>query len=798
MAKRELRASLIVLALASMPNIAWAQTATPVEEEAKAPTAVDDIIVTARRRAERLQDVPQAILAFSPAQIDRANVTQITDLVRIAPGLIFQPSAVSNKALSLTLRSQRQNLPNITFDPSVVVYFNEVPNMRMLGGNTALYDLSSVQVLKGPQGTLFGRNSTGGALLITPQAPTDELGGYVKAGVGNYASWEVEGALNIPINEQIQVRVSGRHSQHDGYMPVVGQNYSVDDDKTDAYRISLKFQPTEGVTNTTVFDAVQQTGAGTAYRLVGCFPGGPSNSAAFQLCSELPKLDGQAWNATTSNVDRKGVNIKAYQLSNITTAEVGDVTLKNIFGYRDLDSFVTFDIDGSSKNVLFATDRIKMHQVSNEIQLIGKAFNNNLSYQIGGFFFEEQGNELQLTPTLGTTSASDFDVINRSYSIFGQLTYKIPGLDGLSVTAGLRQTWDRRQMTNRGKNILGIYTGPDLSNLGSLAVTCRLQAGPLTTQGVLNPCEKTVGVSFSKLTYNLSVDYKISNNVLVYIASRKGYRAGGFFNAPRAPIEFLPYNPELITDYELGLKADYRIGNVRGRTNVAIYTGDFTGAQRNTSTQEVVADPTTGQQLFVTRSVIYNAQSARVRGIEIEQMWKPFDLLEFNLSYAFSDSRYKTFTVALPNGTVQDFTKSPFAGAPRHTISGNVRVQVPVEESVGRIFAQVSGSYISRSVTADGTPSFNPNPTADIVGGTSDGTQPLTVRKNAVIDAYHTFDARLDWEKVAGTNLDLSVWVRNLTDEHYYTGGQYVQALGFWVRNTGTPRTVGVQAKYSF
>jgi iron complex outermembrane recepter protein len=798
MAKRELHASLIVLALASMNSVAHAQEAAPAEAEARTAGAVDDIIVTARRREERLQDVPQAILAFSPAQLERANIAQIADLVRIAPGLVFQPTALSSKALTLTLRSQRQNLPNITFDPSVVVYFNEVPNMRMLGGNTALYDLSSIQVLKGPQGTLFGRNSTGGALLITPQAPTDELGGYVKAGVGNYASWEVEGALNIPINEQIQVRLSGRHSQHDGYMPVVGRNYSVDDDKTDAYRISVKFQPTEGVTNTTVFDAVQQRGAGTAFRLAGCFPGGPANGAAFQLCSELPKLAGQPWNATTSDVDRKGINIKAYQLSNITTAEVGSVTLKNIFGYRDLDSFVTFDIDGTPKNVLFATDKIKMHQVSNEIQLIGKAFDNALNYQIGGFFFEEQGDELQLTPTLGSTSASDLSVINRSYSVFGQLTYKIPGLEGLSVTAGLRQTWDRRQMTNRGKNILAIYTGPDLSNVGSATVTCRLQAGPLTSSGALNPCEKTVAASFSKLTYNLSVDYKINNQVLVYLASRKGYRAGGFFNAPRAPIEFLPYAPELITDYELGLKADYRIGSVRGRTNIALYTGDFKGAQRNTSTQEQIIDPTTGQQIFVTRSVILNVESARVRGVEVEQMWRPFDLLELNASYAFSDAKYKRFVVTSPSGTVQDFTNAPFAGAPRHTLSGSARLQIPVDESAGRVFAQISGSYVSSSVGADGTSSYNPTLIADTVGATADGTPALSVRKNAIIDAYHTFDARLDWEKVAGTSLDLSFWIRNLTDEHYFVGGQYVQPLGFWVRNPGTPRTFGFQARYSF
>lgn len=792
MRQRDFCASVIALATACISGTAWAQDAASDATASSSPAVTDDIVVTARRREERLQDVPQAIVALSGEQVQRANVTEIADLVRVAPGLVFQPSAVSSKALTLTLRSQRQNLPNITFDPSVVVYFNEVPNMRMLGGNAALYDVSSVQVLKGPQGTLFGRNSTGGALLITPQAPTEEFGGYVKAGIGNYDMWELEGAVNMPITDAIQLRVSGRHSQRSGYMPVVGKNYSVDDDNTDAYRVSLRLIPTEGITNTTVFDTLHQTGAGTAYQLATCDPAGLSNRLA-AMCSELPRLNDEKWNATTSNVDRDGIDIKAYQISNITTAEVGEVTLKNIFGYRHLNAFVTFDIDGTQRDVLFATNKIKMDQISNEIQLLGTAFDNSLSYQIGGFFFEEEGSELQFTPTLGSTSASDLDVVNRSYSLFGQLTYKIPALEGLSVTGGVRYTWDRRQMTNRGKNILGVYTGRDFSGVGSLPVTCRLQAAALPAAGVLNPCERTVEASFSKLTYNFSLDYKISNDLLVYLATRKGYRAGGFFNAPRAPIEFLPFQPELLTDYELGLKASYELGGMSGRTNIALYTGDFKGAQRNTSTQELVVDPTTGREIFITRSVILNVQSARVRGFEIDQMLRPFELLELNASYAFSDAEYKEFTVVNPNGVVQDFTASPFAGAPRHTVSGSARLQVPLDESLGRFFVQVSGSYVSSSVTADGTPSFNPTNVIDV-----DGTPPLSVRRNAIIGGYGTLDARLDWEGVAGTGLDLGVWVRNLTNEHTYPGGQYVQQLGFSVKNPGAPRTVGVQARYTF
>ncbi len=783
---------LAAIAISSGSGVAFAQdgSADPVEESIASGS---DIIVTARRREEKLQDVPQAILAFSGAQLDRANVTSVPDLVRITPGLIFQPTALSTKSLSLTLRSQRQNLPNISFDPSVIVYFNEIPNMRMIGASTALYDLSSVQVLKGPQGTLFGRNSPGGSLLITPQAPTQEFGGYVKAGAGNFASWEAEGAINVPLGDRAAIRVSGRHSQHDGYIPVVGKNYAIDDDKTDAYRVSLRVEPIDGLINTTVFDGLHQTGAGTGMRLTGvvgtCLP-----STTTGQCGQLNLRAGQPWNATTSNVDRKGTNIKAWQVSNITTLDLGDVTLKNIFGYRDLDSYITFDLDGSALDILFATDKVDIHQISNELQLSGNSLDGALAWQLGGFVFSEKGDELQLTPTLGNTSASDFSVLNRSYSVFGQATWKIPGLEGLSVTAGLRQTWDKRRMTNRGRNISGIYTGPDLSGLTSAnVVTCRLQVSANAADGVLNPCTKTVAASFSKLTYNFSVDYKITPDVLVYAATRRGYRAGGFFNAPRAPLEFLPYRPELITDYELGMKAEYDLGGMRGRTNVAVYTGNFTDAQRNTSSQEVIQ--VNGSPVTITRSIIFNVDSARVRGIELEQMLRPWDALELNLSYAHSDAKYNKFVVLKPDGTVLlDYTNSPFAGAPRHTVAGNIRMQLPIAERAGRVFAQFSGSYVSSTVTADGDPSFNGSPTTTA----PDGTPPLTVRANSIVRAYHTFDARLDWEGAMGTGLDLSVWVRNLTDEQYFPGGQYVSGLGYNVRNPGTPRTFGFQARYAF
>lgn len=762
-------ASVALMVGSALGGTAQAQADTSASDAAKSAGTVDDIVVTARRREERLQDVPLAVTAFSGEKLAEANVTKIDDLVRIAPGLVSQASAFGTKVLTLTLRSQRQNLPNLTYDPSVVIYFAEVPNMRMMGANASLYDLASVQILKGPQGTLFGRNSTGGALLITPQAPSDEFGGYAKAGFGDYGAWQAEGAINVPLNEKFQIRLAARHSQHKGYQQVIGQDYAIEDDNTDAYRASLRFDSGEGFTNTLIVDYMNQTGSGTGFVLRSCNPLGVANGAAFKICDDFARKAGQPFNATTSNVDRNGTRIKGYAVSNITTAEVGNITLKNIAGYRYLNSFISFDIDGSSKNVLSATDLMIVDQITDEVQILGTAFDDSLNYQVGAFFFEESGPELQQTPTLGTLSYSDLSVVNRSYSIFGQVTYKLPWLEGLSATGGLRQTWDKRQMINRGRTITA--AGVD---------TCRIltaNVGGVPIGSAANgTCQKTVDAAFKAFTYNFSLDWKVNQNLLVYVATRKGYRAGGFLNSPRAPAEFAPYLPEKITDYEVGVKADYRFGGVIGRTNIAVYTGNYKDIQRTIS-ETGLTDPLTGGTF--TRNSIVNAEKARISGVELEQMLKPFDLLELKFSYAYSDAKFKKFIS--PKGL--DYTKAPFAGAPKHTLSGAARLQLPVGEDAGDVFVQFSGSHTSSSIAVDVT-SFNPV------------TQ--MVLPTSILDSYTTFDARIEWNNAMGTPLSLAGYVRNLTDKGYFSALQDASALGFVPGIPGTPRTFGFEARYDF
>jgi len=751
--------SVLITAAALVGSSAAAQPAATSPQaglEAEGETALADIVVTARRREERAQDVPVAITALSAKALERANVTRVEDISRLAPGFVVQPGPLGNGALFITLRSQRQSQAALTFDPAVGVYFAEVPVVRTQGANGSLYDLSSVQVLRGPQGTLFGRNTTGGALLLSPTTPGDVLEGYAKGAIGDYATRQVEGAVTLPVAEGLSIRVAGRHSERDGYIEVLNSGRRVADENIDAFRISARAEPTDDLANLLVVDYLAEKDSGTAFKLIDVVPGSVADTR-FGALATLNTLRNRDYYTTATTVRPDGNDIKSWIVSNITTADVGPMTLKNIAGYRRLRSRVSTDYGATIVPFLGSEENLRVTQISDEVQVLGNAFDGSLDYIAGAFFFDESGSAYQITNTAGTIAINDIDVINRSYSGFAQLTWRTP-LEGLSLTAGGRQTWDRRDMTTRSTR-LGI---------------CRIVTADVG--GVpLNPCEKTINAKFDAFTYNLSADWKVNEDVLAYIAHRKGYRSGGIPNAGGLPSELVPFRPEIVKDIELGMKANWTLGSAKGRTNIALYKNNYTDIQRLFG----FTAPTSTPGVFVSLNSVLNAADATIKGFEIEQDLWLLEGLQLSIGYAFSDARYNRFV--LPSG--QDYTKSDFAGAPRHTVTGMIRYTAALPSAAGELALQLSGSYRSETVNAD-VSSFN-----------------LATGKNlptSVIPGYGTVDARIEWNDVWGKNLSLAAFGRNITNEQYITASVDIRALGTASAVLGTPRTFGIEARYDF
>jgi iron complex outermembrane receptor protein len=753
-----LRTALLTTAALMAAGLSAPAFAQGAASGSDAASDLDEVVVTARRREERLQDVPVAVTALSAQDMQRASITRTDELAKLTPGFSVTPAAFGAGQLAPTIRSQRQPLPQTTFDQSVTTYFAEVVQARPTGLNNAFFDIANVQVLKGPQGTLFGRNSTGGALLITPAAPTEDFGGYARVTLGTYKQRNLEAAINMPLSEDLQVRVAGRIGRRDGYTTSISTGIDIDNEKTEAARLSIRYAPPDSRFSTTaVFDYLHENDAGgAAFRTYTVTPGGLA-ARFFPAIADLAAVNADGFHSTSASTPESAIRIRSYGASVISEFELADnLKIKNIYGYRRVKSFLYFDLDGSRFPIVDGTDALESQQYSDELQLVGTALDGALDFIVGGYFFRETANDPQVTYVLGAPQSNTLHARNKSKSVFGQLTYRIPAVKGLSVTLGGRETWDDRYMN--GSSFQGIFTG-----------TCRMLTADV---GGLpkNPCFGQASADFKKFTYTASVEYKPTDDILVYLAHRKGYRAGGIPAQPKIPSEFTPFRPEVVKDIEAGLKATYRFGGMVGRTNIAAYTVKYSDVQRSFS----------GLENGVLKARIVNAADARVKGVEIEQMFRPIRSLEINLAYGLSDAKYKTFI--LPNGL--DYSKSPFSGAPKHTLNASVRWDLPIESELGQFAVQVNGAYRSKTIAYD-------------VISWNLATQ--SVQPTMVIREYHTYDARLDWTDMMGRQgLTGSLWVKNLTDEAYYTSLSLDPALGIQAGTLGAPRTYGVELNYAF
>lgn len=747
------------------PGMAWAQSTARSGVET---VDASEIIVTARRREERLQDVPVAITAATGDDLRRMSIVKPEELTRVAPGLVVTQGVYGGGNLNVTIRSQRQALNNTTYDQSVGVYFAEVPQARTQGLNSGFFDIASVQILKGPQGTLFGRNTTGGALLITPVAPGNDFGGYVKGTYGAYNLADFEGAVNLPLSDAVQLRFAGKVTRRDGTIWSLTEKARIGNVNNHSWRVSLRLAPSDAITNTLVVSGHRDLSDGTVMKINAMKPTGLFATLRDGL-TQYQQLQNLPFHTTTSPNLPNGNDIKTLTISNITEFDLGFAKLKNIFGYRKADAKVDWSNTGDRYVTYRITPIDNGKQVSEELNLSGEGFGGNLDYFAGLFYLRESNHSEQITynnytipytstaTTIGNTIA---DPVNTSYSAYAQATYKNLGIEGLSLTAGIRYTEDKRDIEWRS-----IFVQP---------ASCRLVDAARIP---LSPCFREGHAKFSAATWNASLDYKLADDVLIYAVTRRGYRAGGFTFTAYSPGETQAFKPEFVNDYEIGFKSTFDLGaNARLRLNVAAYHQDYKDVQRN-----VTYTPGTPQNPGLTPIVFFvNAATAKVDGIEVDANVAIASRLELSGSLSYSDARYSKYLV---NGV--DYTKAPFAGAPKHTATWMARYALVDSDALGQISVAMNGFYQSQTVSTDAT-SFNiaaqlPYP-------------------DDVIKGRHIADASIEWNNVKGSGLDLRLYAKNIFSTQYYGYIQnaYYSAIGNSSATLGDPRTWGFEVKYSF
>lgn len=770
-------------ALAFASVSAAAQTATPSGDAAassvpstpaqdQADTQGGDIIVTARRVAENQQSVPMSLTAISGDQLREQNVTMVSDLARLVPSLNFSTDLNRNN-VTFAMRGQRETRtsPGTGGGPAVVPYFAEAPSRAI--GPGQFFDLQNVQVLKGPQGTLFGQNTTGGAILFEPQRPTNKFEGYMMGTVGSYGRLDVEGVVNIPIvDDKLLLRVGGQTLNRNGFTHDVVSGKDYDDRNAWSARASLLFKPSGFFENYTVGQLVGSRENGPGVVLIAANPNNVFGPFLTPLLAQQQARGIRDIALSAISRDRT----RQLGVINRTTLNFADnLTLTNIFSYthyqtdsaRDDDGTILpiQDSNGAWKPGTWNTD---INYLTEELRLSGTLGGGLLKYQVGGYYDHlTPGGVMtysQNLQTVATSSQVNSTARSTSKALFGQIGLDVgkavPALDGLNLTAGYRYTWNTFAF---GVTLLaypGILRPPPAPQAGD---ACLAPPGNVYPNCGVSGSGKDQGDSFA-----FGADYKINRNVMIFANYKKGYKPGGF-NPTVAAFGGTPSNPlysfksETVDTAEIGLKTSWALEGLRGRFNVTGYSSKYRDIH---ATVPAIIPP-------FTATAIQNAARATIRGVEVEAniTFKPW--LSIDAGYSYTDAKYDQYTV----GGV-DLSRLPFVFTPKNQYNISANLTLPTPKKLGDVIVRGTYSWQDR-----------------IYAGDTDPTQP-----DSFINGYGLLGARIDWQNVLDTkNVDLSFFVTNLTNKTYRIAViQQYNASGYTTALYGEPRMYGASLRVRY
>jgi iron complex outermembrane receptor protein len=616
---------------------------------------LEEIVVTARKTAEDIQRVPVSVTALSAYALTQNNARNLADISGTVPGL--QMATGSNSPidyLDITIRGQSQQNALATVDPAVSVYVDGMVWSRAYGLNTNLLDVKDIQVLRGPQGTLFGRNTTGGAVLIETNDPDlQNYSGEVDASYGNYNYWQGEGYVNIPVvQDQLAVRAAFSRTGQDGYEPLVGDPSQKDGSQNNLNaRLKLLWQPTNDLTvslsaayyfadfNMPAFNlaylptnsygqleiGIENLGAAGCFaNVAGCYSYGESVAQ-----SDIQKY-AHSYTAASLIPNSQKEKTQTYEATIVDQTALGQFKL--IAGYRRVDDDSINNYGGAPYVFAYFNAFQHLYQWSTEATLSGKALDDRLTYTTGLFYFNESG----LDGSLFLPFADVFGGIipqylghigNRSVGIYGQMSYALT--DKLHLTEGLRWSQDMKSVTVYN----GTWTGGSIYEAGGLFID--------NTPGGIGSSIKTTN---GNVSYLLDLDYELTPDQMLYAKTEQGYRGGGANlrevltgTATTYPNTF---KPEQSTEYELGYKSEW--WDHRLRFNIDGYFTIVRNMQRT-----FIVPPVPPSTTAVTFEG--NAQQADFAGGEMELDAKVWEENNQDLTLTFNASNTNPWWVSYSN-----------------------------------------------------------------------------------------------------------------------------------------------------
>jgi iron complex outermembrane receptor protein len=791
------------LMLAGCLGIASAAMAEPAQSASQADAAaaarpaqadsIEEVVVTARRREERAQSVPLAITVFSQTALEHQQIHEIRDLAEHVPSI----GAQSNQSDANAPFSDILRLRGL---PGTEIYFAEVPlgnadyqigtglQHGLSEGN--FYDLDDVEIIKGPQGTLFGKNSVGGLISIQPKHPTNDFEGYLRTTFGDYSDKENEFAVNIPVvNDKLLVRVAGQMQQRDGYTTNLTTGKDLDNKNYYAWRIGVTLKPTDNIQNYLLYDGYWQdtNGTGTILTYInpgftfGIIPGvgpltlGPTGSGLAlypNLLAQYQKQRAAGVRAVVGD-DLQGIGKDYfYGLTDVATWDVTDsLTIKNIAAARIFKQLSTDDMSPIGDHILYLGLPGNNQQWANnegqyteEFQIQGKSLGDRLTWVTGGFLEYDHpiGDSILGTSALsdtfaGAPSYSHYHIISRSQAAFAHGDYDLgEWVDGLKITGGYRYTWDFESAGVRGTS-------------GTNVITRNPNGTPNNCTGVFltdNNCyESATDAHFSSPGWNVSLEEQLTPETLLYVRSGNAYRPGG--SNLNVPSDFASFGPEHITDVELGVKTNWDFMGVHGQTNADIFHSDYKAIQvlHNVTLVD-------GAGKIHTNQLTSNAASASLEGAELEATVVPVKGVEIAPHFSYLHTGYGQYPAAF---SVRG-PDTPFLYEPKISYGVTGTYHLPVPEPWGDIALSATYSWYGHQYVS------------------TDVTEAYPIQA-----AYENIDLRIDWTSMFGRPYDLSFFMTNVTDNVHVLGSvDTFPSLGFSSLVYNPPRMFGFTLKARF
>ncbi|ALR20396.1 TonB-dependent receptor [Sphingobium baderi] len=734
--------------------------------------ALSDIVVTARKVSENLQTVPVAITAFSGEALKNAGINNVFDIQGKVPNLYLQNSAIDAAGLTIAMRGQKQNDFILTVDPSVGLYVDGFYHPRTYGMRSAMVDVERLEVLRGPQGTLYGRNTTGGALSIYSAQPTDELGASIAVKGGDHGSFEGTAIANIPLSDNVSTRFVVQHGEQDGLGSDGLSNDVASENRT---YVRGKIKADMGSIHATVTGVYSRVNTGGALlKLGGLAPASscPTRGldgciATYQVVAELYGLAGLANPAQRAAGEaalesylggsgrKSGSLYKAFstfesqEVNLDLSADLNDtLTVRSLTGYQHFTRGNNTDDDGTPFTILNAEQRTREKYFSQELQLLGDM--NSLQWVLGAYYGRESGSEVSTSvaiPLLNPMAlVTDGTIVNRSLAAFAQATWTFA--PETRLTGGIRYSSDRRILVSRTHDSTGACVVP----AGALT------GAPGNPANGPSQCPRTFSNDFSDPSWLISIDHRFSPELFAYAKVARGYRTGGQnLRGSYVDTAFQPFEPETVTEYEAGIKADLLDRHLR--VNLAAFYDDYKNIQRSVTVLTLRPSPST---------IVTNAASGRIKGVEAEVEAKLNPVFSFGGNASYTGAKYKKFIDVIGDRSDETF------GVPKWMASVHGQIDLPT--SMGALNAQLSYDWQSKTVLA---------PEAQF-------DDQVTQK------AYGLLNGRvaLDLDSVNGT---VAIYGRNILNKSYASGAIATdRALGFNAVVYGEPRRVGVELTLRF